>query len=130
DAVATTIVPERHRKFLKQQLRWKKSWFRETLIAATFMWKKPPIAAVAFYAQFLFPIVAPILILRMCVWLPIVNDDFISPIVYLFGTVMIGMMFSAYYLFWKSDRNWIYGLYFTLYYMIFLIWQMPYAIAT
>jgi hyaluronan synthase len=130
DAVATTIVPERHRKFLKQQLRWKKSWFRETLIAATFMWKKPPIAAVAFYAQFLFPIVAPILILRMCVWLPIVNDDFISPIVYLFGTVMIGMMFSAYYLFWKSDRNWIYGLYFTLYYMIFLIWQMPYALAT
>src|SRR5207237_5662645 len=36
DAVATTIVPEHHWKFLKQQLRWKKSWLRECLIAATF----------------------------------------------------------------------------------------------
>ncbi|MBP1149693.1 MULTISPECIES: glycosyltransferase family 2 protein [Methylocaldum] len=130
EAIATTIVPEKHRKFLKQQLRWKKSWFRESLIAATFMWKKPPLAAVAFYAQLLFPIVAPILILRMCLWLPIANNDFISPMVYFLGTVMIGLMFSAYYLFWKSDRNWIYGLYFTIYYMIFLVWQMPYAIAT
>ena len=28
DAVAVTIVPEHHLKFLKQQLRWKKSWLR------------------------------------------------------------------------------------------------------
>ncbi|MEQ1529963.1 MAG: glycosyltransferase [Methylococcales bacterium] len=130
DAIATTIVPEKHKQFLKQQLRWKKSWFRETLIAATFMWKKPPLAAIAFYAQLLFPIIAPILILRICLWLPAANGDFISPVVYLLGTVMIGLMFSAYYLFWKSDRYWIYGLYFTLYYLIFLVWQMPYAIAT
>jgi hyaluronan synthase len=130
DAIATTIVPEKHKGFLKQQLRWKKSWFRETLIAATFMWKKPPLAAIAFYAQLLFPIIAPLLILRICVWLPIVNGDFVSPVVYLLGTVLIGLMFSAYYLFWKSDRYWIYGLYFTLYYLIFLVWQMPYAIAT
>lgn len=130
DAIATTIVPERHKQFLKQQLRWKKSWFRETLIAATFMWKKPPLAAIAFYAQLLFPIIAPLLILRICLWLPVANGDFVSPAVYLLGTVLIGLMFSAYYLFWKSGRYWIYGLYFTLYYLIFLVWQMPYAIAT
>ena len=130
DAVATTIVPEGHKQFLKQQLRWKKSWFRETLIAGTFMWKKHPFAAIAFYAQLLFPIIAPILILRICLWLPISQGDLISPIVYLLGTVMIGLMFSAYYLFWKADRYWIYGLYFTLYYLVFLVWQMPYAIAT
>lgn len=130
DAIATTIVPERHRQFLKQQLRWKKSWFRENLIAATFMWKKQPFAAIAFYAQLLFPIVAPILILRICVWLPFSNGDLISPAIYLLGTVMIGLMFSAYYLFWKSDQHWIYGLYFTVYYLLFLVWQMPYAILT
>jgi hyaluronan synthase len=130
DAIATTIVPERHKQFLKQQLRWKKSWFRETLIAATFMWKKHPFAAIAFYAQLLFPIIAPILILRICLWLPIAQGDFVSPLVYLLGTVMIGLMFSGYYLFWKNDRYWIYGLYFTFYYLIFLVWQMPYAIAT
>ncbi len=130
EAIATTIVPENHKQFLKQQLRWKKSWFRETLIAATFMWTKPPLASIAFYAQLLFPIIAPILILRICLWLPIMDSDFISPTIYLIGTVMIGLMFSAYYLFWKSDRYWSYGLYFTLYYLTFLVWQMPYAIAT
>lgn len=130
DAIATTIVPEKHKQFLKQQLRWKKSWFRENLIAATFMWKKPPLASIAFYAQLMFPIIAPILIIRICVWLPIHNSDMLSPGIYLLGTVMIGLMFSAYYLFWKSDRYWIYGLYFTVYYLIFLVWQMPYAIAT
>ncbi|NOU43118.1 MAG: glycosyltransferase [Methyloglobulus sp.] len=130
DAIATTIVPEQHKQFLKQQLRWKKSWFRETLIAATFMWKKPPLAALAFYGQLLFPIIAPILILRICVWLPISNHDLMSPVIYLLGTVMIGIMFSAYYLFWKCDRYWFFGLYFTVYYLLFLVWQMPYAIAT
>lgn len=130
DAIATTIVPERHKQFLKQQLRWKKSWFRETLIAGTFMWKKHPLAAIAFYAQLMFPIIAPILILRICLWLPVTHGDLVSPVIYLLGTVMIGLMFSAYYLFWKADRYWIYGLYFTLYYIIFLVWQMPYAIAT
>jgi len=130
DAIATTIVPEKHKQFLTQQLRWKKSWFRESLIAGTFMWKKHPLASIAFYAQLLFPIIAPILILRICLWLPINYGDFVSPALYLIGSVIIGLMFSAYYLFWKTDRYWIYGLYFTLYYLIFLVWQMPYAIAT
>src|SRR5205807_4446793 len=74
-AVATTVVPETHAQFLRQQLRWKKSWLRECLIAATFMWKKHPIAAIGFYAQLVFPILAPILLLRAFVWMPIVARD-------------------------------------------------------
>ena len=35
-----TLVPERYVQFFKQQLRWKKSWVRETLIASCFMWKR------------------------------------------------------------------------------------------
>ena len=130
DAVCTTIVPEHHMRFLKQQLRWKKSWLRECLIAATFMWKKHPFAALSFYAQLCFPIIAPILVLRAFVWLPFVVGDFYSMAIYSFGVLMIGMIFSSYYLFWKADGMWIYGAHFTIYYMFVLIWQMPYAIAT
>jgi hyaluronan synthase len=130
DAVATTIVPERHRHFLQQQLRWKKSWLRECLIAATFMWKKHPLAAIAFYAQLLFPIIAPLILLRAYLWLPAVEGDFLSMWIYAFGVLMIGLIFSAYYLFWKADGAWIYGAYFTMYYMFVLVWQMPYAILT
>jgi hyaluronan synthase len=130
DAVATTIVPEHHWKFLKQQLRWKKSWLRECLIAATFMWKKHPLAVIGFYAQLVFPIIAPILLLRAFVWLPIVAGDLVSMAIYAFGVLMIGLIFSSYYLFWRANGSWIYGSYFTIYYMFVLVWQMPYAIAT
>ena len=130
EAVATTIVPEHHRKFLKQQLRWKKSWLRECLIAATFMWKKHPLAVIAFYAQLVFPIIAPLLLLRAFVWLPLVAGDLLSMAIYAFGVVMIGMIFSSYYLFWRANGSWIFGAYFTIYYMFVLVWQMPYAIAT
>jgi hyaluronan synthase len=130
DAVAVTLVPEHHLKFLKQQLRWKKSWLRECLIAATFMWKKHPLAVVGFYAQLVFPIIAPILLLRAFVWLPITAGDAASMAIYGLGVLMIGLVFSSYYLFWRASGSWIYGAYFTIYYMFVLVWQMPYAIAT
>jgi hyaluronan synthase len=129
-AIATTIVPDRHGKFLRQQLRWKKSWLRECLIAATFMWKKHPIAAIGFYAQLVFPILAPILLLRAFVWMPLVAGEPLSMVFYAYGVILIGLIFSSYYLFWKVDGSWLFGVYFTVYYMFVLIWQMPYAIAT
>jgi hyaluronan synthase len=130
EAVATTIVPELHGRFLKQQLRWKKSWLRECLIASSFIWKKHPIAALSFYAQLTFPIIAPLILLRAFVWLPVVQQDVLSMMVYAFGVIIIGCIFSAYYLFWKASSAWIYGAYFTIYYMLVLVWQMPYAILT
>jgi hyaluronan synthase len=130
DAVAVTIVPEHHFKFLKQQLRWKKSWLRECLIASTFMWKKHPLAVIGFYAQLVFPIIAPILLLRAFVWLPLTAGDAVSMAIYGLGVLMIGFVFSSYYLFWRANGSWIYGAYFTIYYMFVLVWQMPYAIAT
>lgn len=129
-AIARTIVPEHHRRFLKQQLRWKKSWLRECLIASSFMWKKHPVAAISFYAQLLFPIIAPLILMRAFVWLPFVQNDVLSMMVYSFGVLMIGCIFAAYYLFWNASANWIYGAYFTIYYMLVLVWQMPWAIAT
>lgn len=130
NAIATTIVPDQHRRFLKQQVRWKKSWLRECLIACGFMWKKHPFAAVSFYAQTLFPIIAPLIMVRVFFWLPIVEQDLLSMLVFGFGVTLIGLIFSAYYLFWKADGAWLSGVTFTLYYMFVLIWQMPYAILT
>ena len=43
-AVCSTIVPNKQRVFLKQQMRWKRSWLRESLMAGTFMWRKEPFA--------------------------------------------------------------------------------------
>ena len=34
---------------MRQQLRWKRSWTRESLIVARFIWRKHPLAAISAY---------------------------------------------------------------------------------
>lgn len=38
-----TMVPDEYGTFFRQQLRWKRSWFRESVRAAGFMWRKEPL---------------------------------------------------------------------------------------
>ena len=45
-----------------QQLRWKKSWLRESLHVVRFIWRKHPVAAALTYFGCLFPWVAPIVV--------------------------------------------------------------------
>ena len=40
DAVGYTLAMDSWKKFLKQQVRWKKSWLRETFLVSKFMFKK------------------------------------------------------------------------------------------
>ena len=41
-ATVDTLVPNDWMTFMKQQVRWKKSWFRENLLSVPFMWRKHP----------------------------------------------------------------------------------------
>src|SRR5262249_39676635 len=63
-AVSHTLVPPGLRQFLNQQLRWKRSWTRESLIVARFIWRKHPIAAVFTYIGMILPLIAPVIALR------------------------------------------------------------------
>ena len=128
EAKATTIVPENLKKFLRQQLRWKKSWARESLIASSFMWKKPPIMALSFYLAFLFPVAAPLVVARAMVVAPLLWGTPGS--FFLYGVTCMSLLFSFYYLLAQRKRLWIYGVLFALFYMSVLIWQTPYALLT
>ncbi len=127
-AVTTTYVPEDVRTFLSQQLRWKKSWFRESLIASTFMWKREPLMALSFYVGFILPILAPLVVARAVFFNPIYYG--ISPLNYIFGVFLMSMLMSTTYLFVKRSRLWIYGIHFCFFYMFALVWQLPWAILT
>ena len=65
DARAKTMVPETMKQFLRQQLRWKKSWIRESLAASKFMWKGHPINSALFYSSIFLTFMAPHVILRV-----------------------------------------------------------------
>ena len=124
-AICSTIVPNTHKMFLRQQMRWKRSWLRESSIACTFMWKKEPLMVFSFYFGFLIPILTPAIVLYNMVYVPAVHH--VVPYVFLIGLVIMATLMSMSYLFIRRSKLWIYGFFYTIYHIVLLIWQMPVA---
>ncbi len=124
-AVCSTIVPNKYNVFLKQQMRWKRSWLRESLIAGKFVWRKEPFAAVTFYMGLLVPIIAPIIVTYNLVYVPLTQHIF--PTAFLLGLLMMSLLMSMAQLLLRRSTTWIFGLLFCIYYEAVLLWQMPIA---
>lgn len=127
-AICQTIAPNKYNVFLKQQMRWKRSWLRESIIAASFMWRKEPFMAILFYIGLIVPIAAPIIVLYNLIYIPIVNQVF--PVTFLVGLVMMSLMMSLTQLFLKKSTTWVFGFVFCFFYEAVLLWQMPIAWVT
>lgn len=125
-AVSYTYVPDTFPKFMRQQLRWKKSWIRENLRAGTFMWKRNPIASLSFYLGVILPLLAPVIVVRALIWFPYTTGE--VPMYYLFGLVIMAAIYGIYYHIHRRDKGWLYGMLFATFYTLILIWQLPYAI--
>ena len=117
-----------HSQFLKQQIRWKRSWLRESIIASKYMWKKEPFSALFFYIGLIVPTLAPIILLYNLIYVPIIYRVF--PLTFLAGMLMMALMMSFVHLYFKKSTTWLFGFYFVLYYEAILLWQMPYAWVT
>ena len=75
-AVCSTIVPNKYKVFLKQQMRWKRSWLRESIIAGKYIWRKEPFMAVFFYVGLLVPILA--ILLMLPTWILNINSEIVT----------------------------------------------------
>jgi hyaluronan synthase len=128
NAICATIVPETLSQFFRQQLRWKKSWIRESFLASTFMWKRHPLAAFYFYLGVIFPFVSPAVVFIALV-LPLLGAGTFSYL-YAYGTFLMALLYGLVYLVRYKRGLWIYGLAFSLFYMVVLVWQTYYALAT
>jgi hyaluronan synthase len=130
-AVSHTIVPATFSKFMRQQLRWKRSWTRESLIASGFVWRRNPAASLAVYVGIALPLVAPLVAVRAVVWQPLVGAGG-PPVIYLVGVYAMALAYGLYYAVHhdRYDPLWIFGVVFCFFYLIFLLWQTYYAIAT
>jgi hyaluronan synthase len=128
-AVAATIAPTTFRRFLVQQLRWKKSWLRESLYVMRYFWRKNPIAAVLTYASIIFPFCAPFVVLHALaghfrdgpsggLWF------------YLIGTYAAAVLYSLYYAARRRSGLWHHGVTFVAIYMTTLVFQTYWGIAT
>lgn len=127
EAKSHTLVPDRLRVFAVQQLRWKKSWLRESIHVSSFAWRLNPVAAVLTYLGCLFPWVAPIVVLHS-VWFRALGSG--SPLFYIMGAYVMAVLYSLYYAIVRRSPLWWHGITFVAVYMVFLVWQTYYALAT
>jgi len=127
-AICTTIVPNKYRVFLKQQMRWKRSWLRESMIAAMFMWRKEPFMSLSFYMGMLVPLLAPVIVLYNLIYVPLIYRVF--PTSFVIGLFLMALLMSMAQLLLRKSSTWVYGFWFCLYYEAVLLWQMPIAWVT
>jgi hyaluronan synthase len=130
-ARSVTIVPAHFRLFLRQQLRWKRSWTRESLIIGRFIWRKSPLASLWAYLGIVLPLLAPIVAVRAIVWLPAVEGAG-APLIYLIGIYAMALVYGLYYglKHGRYDTLWVFGVMFVFFYIAFLLWQTYWAILT
>lgn len=130
DVQAYTICPDKFKKFIKQQIRWKKGWFVNSVIASRFILKKDPFVALTYF----FPLIAitiltPFMALRALIYYPIVTHRF--PIFYVLGIFVVAILWTSYYRFLnRENKYWPYLFVWSGLNMIFLSYILVYALAT
>ncbi|MDQ3681133.1 MAG: glycosyltransferase family 2 protein [Actinomycetota bacterium] len=128
-ARAETMVPERPRVFFRQQLRWKKSWLRESMQVVRYFWRKNPVAALFTYASIAFPFMAPWVVLH-AVGGRLLGGQPGGLWFYIIGTYAMALLYSLFYAFKRQDGLWHHGMTFVALYMSVLVFQTYWGIFT
>ena len=103
NSYAFTIVPISFKKYWYQQLRWKKSWFRETLRLSKFIHKRGALVAFNTYASILMTLIGPIAMLYFLLF-PLIISNVIP--IYLIAMFNLNILFAAIFGFLLSRNDW------------------------
>src|SRR5581483_1409835 len=105
---AYTICPETFRKFLKQQVRWKKGWFVNSLFASKFILKRDPFVALTYFFPLIFVTLAtPFVATMALIYNPIFHRT--NPIFYVLGAFLVALIITIYYRFVdRENKYWPY----------------------
>jgi hyaluronan synthase len=128
EAKAYTVVPDTFRKYQRQQQRWKKSWVRESLIAASFIWRKHPISSAFFYSYIFLAFAGPIVFIHAVIWNPIMRG--MLPWVYFLGLFLMLAIHGIYYRIHVGKKPWLFATLTFWFYTVILMWQLPWALVT
>ncbi|WP_407927424.1 glycosyltransferase family 2 protein [Kitasatospora setae] len=125
-----TNVPARFRPFMKQQIRWKKSFIRNMCFTGTFMWRRGLGPAALYYGHALWVVAAPVMAFRHLLWAPLHGAGFLT-LLYLGGVVLKGLVWGlAFKIDNPGDTRWRYRPVMSLLSSVLLAWLLPYSIAT
>jgi len=128
-ARAWTKVPETFGAFLRQQVRWKKSFLRNMFFTGKFYWRRPFLPALFYYLHILFVFSGPIIAFRYLVYLPY-KGNLLSALLYVAGILFVGFMFGLAYKVESRDHKWVYRPLMSLTSTLVLVWLIFYAMFT
>ncbi|MBI2098168.1 MAG: glycosyltransferase family 2 protein [Candidatus Wildermuthbacteria bacterium] len=125
---AYTVVPNTLYKFIRQQVRWKKGWFVNSLFLSKFIVKKDAFVAFTyFFPLFFITLMTPFIAIRAFVYNPIVHG--VSPLFYVLGMFLIALLVTlAYRYFERENKYWPYVFAWAGLNMILLSFILFYAI--
>lgn len=125
-AIAWTDAPENLKKLFIQQTRWRKSWFRETIILSKFVWKKSKLLALDTVFQWFLPFAS--ILVRIMVWITIlVWPQYV--LFYALTVLLIASLRSMNCIF-SSSQRFFYSLGYAALYETILFWCFPFALVT
>jgi hyaluronan synthase len=125
-----TIVPETLKKFLKQQVRWKKGWFVNSIFATKFIIKKDPFVSFTYFIPLIFiTLITPVMAARGLIYNPIIRD--ITPFYYIAGVFLVSCIMTIYYRYLeRKNKYWPYVFVWSAINMLFLSFILFYALIT
>ncbi len=104
DAKAYTVVPNNIKQFLKQQVRWKKGWFINSVKALKFILKRDKFVALSYFIPLiLLTLVTPLIVIKALVINPIFLG--IAPYYYIFGIMLVSSLLYLHYKIYSEDRR-------------------------
>ena len=126
DAIGYTLAPETWKKFLKQQIRWKKSWLRETYLISKFMFRKSSFLSFEIFISTFITFFSVFARVGLIVAL-IINPFYILPAMVLLA--IMSTLHSLYILFNKKEY-FFYSVAYGFIHAFVIYWTLVVAIVT
>ncbi len=129
-ALAKTTVPDNLKQLFKQQVRWKKGWFVNSIFASKFVLVKNPFVALTYFFPLIFVTIAtPFMATRALIYNPIFVG--IIPYYYIMGVFLVAVIVVIYYRYIdRSNKYWPYVFAWSAFNMVILSFILYYALAT
>lgn len=104
EAQAYTIVPDTFKKFIKQQIRWKKGWFINSVRIIPFVIKNDKFVAFTYLIpQIIIAFATPFIAFRALVLNPLFFG--ISPLIYITGIYLVSIMLYVHYSLYQEGEG-------------------------
>lgn len=130
-AIVHTEVPEKMKPWIRQQTRWRKGYLRSCTFVSAFFWKKHPLMALVFYTEFMQSFMSPLIILLVYVYTPLFLHNYLLPLTYLSGQLLLGFASGLdYRLRDPTAKNWVYKPLMSLLTLLVIPWLLFPAIWT